>query len=118
MLHLDFWAENGFPLGISLSMSLYNSLTHAIIKTVDATDLLAPAQVDSNGKVTAPTECNTSLEFTKEFFDAINSADQIIFKFKLNSTGNGTKDVKIYSDYRINFKAALVVKPDIIIDLK
>jgi hypothetical protein len=35
----------------------------------------------------------------------------IIFTFALSTTDNGTKDVKIYSDYGIDFKAALVLKP-------
>ena len=118
LLRIDIDAINGFPIGAGISMSLYNPLTQTIINTVDATDILNPAQVDGNGKVTTPTESATSIEFTKEFFNEINNAAQIIFTFKLNSTDNGSKDVKIYSDYMINFKAALVLKPDIIIDLK
>ena len=118
LLRIDIDAINGFPIGAGMSMSLYNPLTHTIINTVDATDILKPAQVDGNGKVTTPTESATSIEFTKEFFNEINNAAQIIFTFKLNSTDNGSKDVKIYSDYMINFKAALVLKPDINIDLK
>ncbi len=44
-------------------------------------------------------------------------ADKIIFKFTMNTTDNGSKDVKIYSDYKIDFKASLVLKPDIKFDL-
>ena len=112
-LRVIFSAKNGFPLGASLKMSLYDSATNTIKNTVDATDLLAPATVDSNGKVTGVTETSTEIEFTKEFFSSVNKADKIIFRFTLNSTGNGSQIVKIYSDYRINFNAALVVKPDI-----
>jgi len=35
----------------------------------------------------------------------------IIFSFTMSTTDNETKDVKIYSDYGIDFKAALVLKP-------
>ena len=117
LLRIDIDAINGFPVGAGMSMSLYNPLTNTIINTVDATDIIKPAQVDGNGKVTTPTASVTSIEFTKEFFNEINNAPQIILTFKLNSTDNGSKDVKIYSDYMINFKAALVLKPDILIDL-
>jgi hypothetical protein len=106
-------AKNGFPLGVSLNMSLYDSLTHTIKSSVDAVDILKPAPVDSNGKVTGVTETSTIIEFTREFFSFVNKADKIIFRFTLVTTGNGLQDVKIYSDYRINFNAALVVKPDI-----
>lgn len=112
-LRVRISAKNGFPLGASLKMSLYDSATQTIKNTVDATEVLAPAAVDSNGKVTGATETLTVIEFTKEFFSSVNKADKIIFRFTLNSTGNGSQLVKIYSDYRINFNAALVVKPDI-----
>jgi hypothetical protein len=110
-LRVNIAAKNGFPLGVSLKMSLYDSGTNTIKSTVDATGILESATVDSNGKATGVTESSTSIEFTNEFFGSVNKADKIIFRFTLNSTGNG--DVKIYSDYRINFTAALVVKPDI-----
>jgi hypothetical protein len=113
LLRINISAENGFPLGVSMKMSLYNSSTKASINTVNANDILKPAPVDSNGKATGQTETSTSIEFTKEFFSSVNNADKIIFSFTLNSTGNGSQDVKIYSDYMINFNASLVVKPDI-----
>lgn len=113
LLRMDINAKNGFPLGISLKLSLYDSFTHSVKKTVDATDLLKPAPVDASGKSSGITESSTSIEFTKEFFSNVADADKIIFHFTLNTTDNGSKDVKIYSDYRIDFKAALVVKPDI-----
>jgi len=113
LLRIDVTAKNGFPFGVSLKMSLYDSLTQTIKSTVNATDLLEPAPVDSNGKVSGTTDTGTSIEFTKEFFSAAGKADKIIFQFTLNTTGSGSKDVKIYSDYRIDFNAALVVKPDI-----
>ena len=113
LLRVDITAKNGFPLGVSLKMSLYDSLTHSVKSTVDATGILKPAPVDSNGKATGVTETSTSINFTKEFFSSINKADKIIFQFTLNTTDNGLKDVKIYSDYRIDFNAALVLKTDI-----
>ena len=117
-LRIDITAENGFPLGVSLSMILYDSTTAAHKCTIDATDMLKPAPVDANGKVTGPISCATSILVPREFWTAIDHADKIIFKFTMNTTDNGSKDVKIYSDYKINFKAALVLKPDIKIDLK
>jgi hypothetical protein len=113
LLSINISAKNGFPLGVSMKMSLYNSSTKASISTVNASSILEPAPVDSNGKATGQTETSTSIEFTKEFFSSVNNADKVIFSFTLNSTGNGSQDVKIYSDYRINFNASLVVKPDI-----
>ncbi len=113
LLRVDLNASNGFPLGIGVKMSLYDSVTKLIKATVDATDLLKPAPVDNTGKANGVTDTKTSIELTQDFFKSVNKADKIIFSFALNTSDNGTKDVKIYSDYSIDFSAALIVKPDI-----
>jgi hypothetical protein len=117
-LRVDITADNGFPLGVSLKLVLYDSASHAHKSTIDATDVLKPAPVDANGKVTAPFSTATSITISREFWNSINTADKIIFVFSMNTTDSGSKDVKIYSDYKINFKAALVLKPDIKFSLK
>ena len=113
LLRVDLNAKNGFPVGISLKMSLYDPVTKTIKSTVDATDLLLAAPIDSNGKSNGTTETNTKIEFTQEFFSAINKADKIILTFGMKTTQNGTKDVRIYSDNSIEYNAALVAQPDI-----
>jgi hypothetical protein len=113
LLRIKINAINGFPLGVTLKMSLYDSANNIIGATVDATDLIKAAPVDGSGKSNGTTETSTTIEMTRSFFSNVNKSDKIIFHFGLNSSENGTKDVKIYSDYRIDFKAALVVKPDI-----
>jgi hypothetical protein len=113
-LKILFNAENGFPVGISLSMSLYDPGTGTIKSTINADKILEPALVDSNGKVTEPTKTETPIEITSEFWNSVSKADKIIFKFTVNTTGSDLlKDVKIYSDYSINFNAAVVLKADL-----
>jgi len=114
LLQLNFTAKNGFPLGISVKMSLYDEKTKTIKHTIDATSLLEPAPVDANGKANGVKETTTNLKLTRDFFDAVKTADKIIVWFTLNSTSGGTTDVKIYSDNRIDFKVGLILKPDII----
>lgn len=111
LMRVDLTAKNGFPLGVSLKMSLYDPLKKTIISTIEANDILKPAPVDSNGESIGSTESKTHLEFTKKFFSSIKTSDKIIFQFTLNTTG--TNDIMIYSDYMIDFIAALVVKPEI-----
>jgi len=106
-------AKNGFPLGATVKMDLYDSDTHTIKNSVEATGVILAAPVDGNGKANGITESSTTIEFTKTFFSFVNLADKIVFRFTLNSSGNGTQFVKIYSDNRINFTAAVVLKPDI-----
>lgn len=118
LFRIDFDIENGFPMGVSLTMSLLDSINNDVLSTIDATDLLEPAPVDANGKAAGFTISSTSLSFTREFFSSINSAEKITFTFTLNTTDSGAKDVKIYSDYEIRYKASLVLKPDIKLNLK
>ena len=113
MLYLDVAVRNGFPLNVSLQLSLYNSANHIIKSTVDATDILQAAALDNNGKVAAAIETETVIKFTKEFLSSIPLADKIIFQFTFSTPNNGATYVSIYSDYKIYFKAAVVFKPDI-----
>jgi hypothetical protein len=113
LLQINIVATNGFPLGASLKFILYDSVKNAVVKTIDATNIILPAPIDINGKSSGKTESTTTIEFKKDFFDAIKSANKIILTFTLITSENGTKDVKIYSDYSISFKASLVVKPNI-----
>jgi len=112
-LQINIVANNGFPFGASLKVMLYDSITKAVLKTINATNLIKPAPVDANGKVTGKTESSVTIDFSKTFFTAVSSANKVIFMFTLNTTGNGTNDVKIYSDYSISFKASLFVKTNI-----
>jgi hypothetical protein len=116
LLKLSLTAKNGFPLGVSVKMSLFDEKTQKEIKTINAESLLAAAPVDANGRANGVKETTTSLELTKEFFDAVKNAGKIIVWFTLNTTSPGDVDVKIYSDYRIDFKAALILKPVIILN--
>lgn len=112
-LILDLYVENGFPLGVSVMIQLYDSGTMTVLESLDTGELWSPAPVDANGRVTAPATGNAEIEFTSAFLDAAELADEIIFTFTLNTTDNGTKDVKIYSDYSIVFSVGVKVKAGI-----
>lgn len=118
LFKLEFEMKNGFPLGVSLKISLRDSASGNIVSPIEAQDLFKPAPVDENGKAVGAASSSASLTFTQDFFNSSKSADKIIFEFTLNTTDNGTKDVKIYSDYRIDYKASLIMKPDIKLNLK
>jgi hypothetical protein len=109
LLQVNLTADNGFPLGVSVKMSLYDSATHTVKSSVNASGVLEPAPVDASGKASGSTKTTTVIEFNDSFFSSAGKADRIIMSFTLNSTSNGV--VKIYSDYRIDFTASLVVKP-------
>jgi hypothetical protein len=113
LLRVNLDIKNGFPLGLSAKMILYNSVSKTNISTVDVTGLLGPAPVGIDGKANGVTESKTTIELTKDFFSSIDAADKVIIQFTLNTTDNTTKDVKFYSDYKIDYNASVVVQPDI-----
>jgi len=112
-LRINIYAENGFPAGISVSLTLYDPESKINRSTVEAEDILEPATVDGNGRATSPSVSTSTIDITREFWDSVDQADNIIFKFTLNTTEGGLKNVKIYSDYRISFSAGILVKPGI-----
>ena len=103
--------NNGFPLGASLKLMLYDTIAGRALDTIDAPDLIKPATVDASGKVVSPIETITTLEFDKHFFETSKDADKIIFVFKLVTSGGGMKDVKFYSDYKITYMVNINAKP-------
>jgi hypothetical protein len=112
-LKVDFYIENGFPLGGDISLALYDSLSATILEQIGTDDLFEPANVDGMGRVTAPKIHTSSIEFTPDFISAVESADKIILTFTLYTTNHGTEDVKVYSDYSIKFKAGVSLKANI-----
>jgi hypothetical protein len=111
LLELTVKAANGFPLDVSLKVSLYDSSTRTVRSTIDAPGILEAAPVNNEGRVTGKTETSTTIKFSRGFLNNINNADRLIFSFKINTRGND--DVRIFSDYKIDFSAVITVRPDI-----
>lgn len=101
---------NGFPVGASIVIQLYDSVNQVVLNTIDMTDLLVPGTVDGNGRVIQASESTLNIPIDQPFIDDLNLADEIIISFELNTSGDGTQDVKIYSDYSIDFDLALRIR--------
>lgn len=112
-MNINIYAENGFPAGVSVSLILYDSEARINRSVIQAENVLKAAPVDDYGRVTMPAVSTTIIEISEEFRDLVDQSDNIIFKFTLNTSGGGIKNVKIYSDYRIEFTAGLVFKHDL-----
>lgn len=112
-LKLNMFIDNGFPLGGSILIALYDSISGVVLDQIDTGDFFEPADVDITGRVTTSTEHTTEIEFTESFLEAAGEANSIIFSFTLFTTDHGSKDVKIYSDYSIRFSAGLSFKANL-----
>jgi hypothetical protein len=115
LLGVSILAKNGYPLRVALEMSLFDSVKNIVTTKIPAVakPFLEAAPVDSNGDVLVNgiTETETSIEFSREFLKAIPLSDKVILRFIFTTPGNGTKDVKMSTKYRLYFKAALIIKP-------
>lgn len=110
---LEIKAENGFPLGASLKLILFDSLNNDELKRIDAGEIIKPAPVDVNGKAIGTIESTTTIDCDFEFFEAASEADKIIFIFSMKTSGTGTENVKIYSDYTLKFRTSFKIQPDL-----
>jgi hypothetical protein len=106
-VNIHLWVDNGFPLAGEVSISLLDTLSNEILAVVTAGELFSAAQVDSEGRVISSTEHSTVIEFDKNFLLAAEEATSLIFTFTLNTTGGGDRDVRIFSDYTLSFKAGV-----------
>ena len=68
--------------------------------------MLASALVGANGRVTTPTEKNTEILYPEEKILRLKKVRKIYVKASTSTFQNGTQNVKIYSDYRLDLKIA------------
>lgn len=108
LITFDINAENGFPFGLSLSVSFYDSDSKNSLRTVVLDNFLEAAPVDTDGKVNGVANSSKRIEFSKEFMHDLGNADKVIFDFGVNTYSPGA--VKIYSDYKVDFNVVLGVK--------
>lgn len=109
-LELRMHIDNGFPLGGSITLELFDSIAGTPLSSISTDTFFDPAEVDANGRVTTSTEKSTVIEMTEAFIDDASVADKIIITFTLFTSGNGSQVVKLYSDYSINFNAGVAFK--------
>ncbi len=115
-LKLEIESENMFPMQAGIEIVLLDSVTGLPIDNIVADQLISASAVDANGKSTVAAKTVTTIELDNEFFNAATKAGDIVIKFKMNTTDNGTKPVRIYSDYYLKFKVRVSVKPELIIN--
>jgi len=109
---IDFTVKNQFPIGLELQMEMYDSLRNTVLYTVDASEIIGSAPVNLQGESTGFAETSTRITLEKDFFSSVREADKIILNFRINTTGT-SDNVKLYSDYLINYKASLVINANV-----
>jgi hypothetical protein len=60
--------------------------------------------VNSSGRVILATNKVTEVEMSREQIKNVVDANKLLMKAYIETTDNGSRDVKFYSDYSLNFK--------------
>lgn len=108
--------NNGFPFNVGIqayfcdSANLDAAKHYVIIDSLihDSNNLLmASAIVDPiTGKVSSPTQKTTILSVTTASVERFKRANKMIIVGNLSTYNSGAKPVKIYTDYKLDFKLA------------
>lgn len=117
MLVMDLDVTNNFPLGISLELSLYDSISDLVLHRFDDIVLLEAAGVDGDGIVVPGEEAasSASLEIAGNTVDHLRQATHMIISGRLNTGRHGGQQVPVSFlttnslEFRIKLQANLNV---------
>ncbi len=115
MLYLG--TDNGFPMDLSIRMYMYDSLTHVVSDSVLFGKILEAAPVDAGGRVTETVTTKQQVRIEGSQLEALETANALILVVTFNTSGAGTQDVKIYTDYTLGFRLAVATALDYDFDM-
>jgi hypothetical protein len=103
-LGLKLFFKNGFPIETKVQVYFADSLGYVLDSLLQDDVVLASALVGSNGRVTTATEKNSEILYPEAKILSLKKVRKIYVKGSTNTVDGGTKNVKIYSDYRLDLK--------------
>ncbi len=112
--HLDLYlgADNGFPIALSVKMYLYDTLTHVVSDSILFGRILDAAPVDGGGRVTESISTKQTVRIEGAQLDHLEEANALILAVTFNTSDEGAKSVKIYTDYTLAFRLAVATRVD------
>jgi hypothetical protein len=104
--------SNGFPFDVDMQIYFADSLYTKLDSLVIPNQLvLASATVNSStGIVISPTQKTYDATLTKSRLLNLKTTKYLLILAKANTTNNGTTPVKIYANYKLDFKLGLQVQ--------
>lgn len=96
--------KNGFPIGAKLQIIFADAKGNFVDSLLTDQVVLASATVDGNGKVTAASEKTTEVNYPYEKIQRLGRVAKMYVRAQTSTANDGSSDVKIYSDYRIDVK--------------
>jgi hypothetical protein len=105
-LGLKLFFKNGFPIETKVQVYFADTMGYVLDSLLQDDVLLASATVGNNGRVTSPSEKYTEILYPEEKILGLKKVRKIYVKASTSTFQGGTKNVKIYSDYRLDLKIA------------
>jgi hypothetical protein len=105
------YTSNGFPIDVNLQIYFADSLYHKLDSLVIPNQLILQSGViNSAGMVISPTQHTYDATLTQQRFSNLKNTKYLLMKSVESTTGGGSKNVKIYSTYRLDVKLGLQVQ--------
>jgi hypothetical protein len=104
MFHLE--TENRLPLDVSMQVYLMDSEENELDSLFNEQNwnILPSGIIDENGKVIMTTYNQVDIILTDSQIDNVFLTEQIMVKVMMETTDEGTRDIKFYSDNSLGFK--------------
>jgi len=109
---LYFYCANGFPLDAEVTLIPYDRMTDTESDAIIIPELISAAPVDADGKVTGPNETTITINLTNQNLIDLEQSEDLIIRFRFNTTDNGSREVVIYTDYAIDFRLSVETEID------
>jgi hypothetical protein len=103
-LTMKVFFKNGFPIETKVQVYFADTMGYVLDSLLQDDVILASALVGNNGRVTTATEKNTEIYYPEDKILRLKKVRKIYVKASTNTVDGGTKNVKIYSDYRLDLK--------------
>jgi len=109
-LKLNLVFDNGFPVDVNTQIYLTDN-SYTILDSIFTNELLVPSGQISAGKVTGSVKTTQIVNIDGAKKSAFYKATYLIAKYRYNSANSELGEtVKIYSNYKIVFKAGALIK--------
>jgi hypothetical protein len=105
-LGLKLFFKNGFPIETKVQVYFADTMGYVLDSLLQDDLLLASALVGNNGRVTTASEKTSEILYPEEKILRLKKVRKIYVKGTTSTFQNGSKNVKIYSDYRLDLKIA------------
>ncbi len=113
-LNVQHW----FPLGLQFQITPYDTVNMVAVGDPLVFDVLEAAEVNDQGIVEQVKKSNEEIDLTGVFFQNLVDANSMIIKVTLNTTGDGTRHVKILTTYSVDFQIGILAEFNIPVELE